>query len=710
MMPVRCSVIESDQEHRMPRPPRAARRLTLVAVVLGALAAPAAAPAALTFGPPQALPGSLPGGTSKFQGGEPSVSFDPAGDGHVYVVAPGGDGSGPGVSFWRSADHGATFGPGRAIGSTAGGGDSDVEVGIDHTVYVADLELAANAICRSHDFGATFDGNCETGTANNQQGPESDRQWLNHDPHNANLLYFTYHDFAAEFPLIYRSTNGGSSFTPCGNPYQPGSDAFLNYGTGGTDVGKPAIAGDGTMYVPITEPDQASPVTAPYNHFDVAIAKGGCTGTTQFTNSTVYTAPGANLANIFSSVAVDGGGTVYALSAGTLVANQPTYDVYLWVSHDQGATWTRHTVNPPDLKANVLPALAGGLGKDQVAVGWYGTATSGDPSNAANEWRYYAATSTDGGNSFDRATITPTPYHYGKICTGGITCTGGRNLLDFSSIAVDPSDGTVTAVFPGDPFDTPQNKATDSAAAYIARSTSLPRLAVGVSGASANATPGVPGARVPVACAASGGFLRVGVAKRSHGVGVTFARRGSAPVNVDVFQSSHGRTVIGERLVARFRNRSRSFTWNGAANRPGRHVADGYYFLRYQVRYAGQVDTRRVVLRRVNGRFVRRPEFYRRASCGTISAYKLERPVFGGPANRALGVAFRLTVPGRASVTVLRGTRVVRRYAAHSDRAARTYRLRFPAEGRPVGDYRFKLTVVTSSGKRVTAVLTSRRI
>jgi hypothetical protein len=547
----------------MPTSPRVVQRLALTAVLLAALLAPAAAMAdSSAFSAPQALPGSLPGGPTKFSGGEPSVSFDPAGDGHVYVVAPGGEGGGPGVGFWRSSDHAATFSPGRAIGSTAGGGDSDVEVGIDHTVYAADLEVAANAICRSHDFGATFDANCETGTTNNQQGPESDRQWLNHDPRDPKVLYLTYHDFAAEFPLVYRSSDGGSSFSPCGNPYQPGSDAFLNYGTGGTDVGKPALAADGSVYVPITEPDQGSPVTAPYNHFDVAIAKGGCTGTTQFTNSTVYTKPGANLANIFSAVAVDGGGTVYALSAGTLGADQKTYDVYLWVSHDQGATWFRHTVNPPDLKANVLPALAGGLGKDQVAVGWYGTAKSGDPSDAANEWRYYAATSTDGGESFNRSTITPTPYHYGKICTGGITCTGGRNLLDFSSIAVDPADGAVTAVFPGDPFDTPQNKARDSAAVYVARQTSLPRLAAGVSGPGASATPGIPetnnrptGGGGPRACVASGGFLRVGVKGRPRGVGLTFERRGTEPVDVDVFQSSRGRRVIGERLVARFARR-----------------------------------------------------------------------------------------------------------------------------------------------------------
>ena len=691
--------------------PRRGRCAVLIALALVAIATvlPGAALAGtLTMSAPQALPQSVPG-PDKFQGGEPSISFDPSGDGHVYSVAPGADGSGPGVGFWRSADHGVTWAAPKAIGSTAGGGDADVEVGIDHTVYLADLEVVANAICRSHDFGATFDGNCQTGTANNQQGPESDRQWLSHDPHNANILYFTYHDIAAQFPLIYRSTNGGSSFAPCGLIYQPGSDAFTNYGPGGTDVGKPAIAGDGTIYVPITEPDGSGTPTSPYNHFDIAVAKGGCTGTTQFVDHTIYTAPGASLANIFSDVAVDGSGTVYALAAGTLNATQKTFGVYLFVSHDQGTTWSKPIpVNTPDLKANMLPALAGGLGANEVAIGWYGTATSGDPNNAADQWRYYVAVSTDGGQTFDQTTVTPTPYHYGQICTVGILCTGGRNLLDFSSIAVDPADGTVVTVFPGDPFDTPSNGATDSAAAYVSREISVTPRLVGPGGGILGAGGTAPSSAG--ACIASAGFAKVSATPRGRRVRLGFTRRGDGLADVDVFQTSHGRHVIRERLVARFANRSRSFTWNGRANRRGRRVADGTYFVRYRIPYSGQIDTRRVVLLRRHGRFSRRPDFYRRASCGTIRSYKLSRPVFGGPSNRALGIAFQLNVPGRAQVTVMRGRRVVRRFAARQAVALRTYRLSFGARGRSRADYRVVLRVVPSGGKAVRATLTSARI
>jgi hypothetical protein len=705
-------------------------RFSLLPLVAALALAAAVAPAALAepnaFSAPQALPGSLPG-SDQFQGGEPSVEFDPAADGHVYAVAPGGNGSGPGVGFWRSSDHGQTWHDGQAIGSDAGGGDSDVEVGLDHTVYVADLELAANAICRSHDFGVTFDSNCDTGTASNQTGPESDREWINRDPKDKNVLYFTYHDVSAQFPLIYRSTDGGSSFTPCGLVYQPGSAAFSNFGPGGTDVGKPAISRDGAIYVPITEPDGVggSP-TSPYNHFEVAVSKTGCDGTTQFENHEIYSAPGASLANIFSDLAVGADGTVYALAAGTLGANQPTNDVYLWVSHDQGTTWSRPIqVNTPDLKSNALPALATGNGAGQVAIGFYGSTASGDPSADTNQWRYFVATSLDDGRTFEQTMITPDAFHLGGICTTGILCvTGNRNLLDFSSIAVDPADGTVLPVFPGDPFDTPQNGKTDSAAAYVARQTAGTRLvpgAVASGHAPGSGTSGAPsgsGRPTTTVCAATSGFAGVGARPSGSRVRLTFSRRLQREADVDVFQASQGRRVVKERLVARFAGREFGLTWDGKANRPGRKVTDGYYFVRYRMplgaeegkdEKGGRADTRRITLRRSHGKWSLRPSFYRKAGCGTLSAYKLLRPAFGGPRNSALGISYRLSRAARVRVTVTRAGHVVQRFPARSAKANRTYRLTFSARHRARGDYRFRLVAVRA-GRSTTATLTSKRL
>jgi hypothetical protein len=146
----------------------------------------AAAPAA--FSPPVKLP--------KWSGGEPSIAIDAQDPNAVYVVAPqhipavlngaaGNTGSGSnGVGFWASHDGGKTFPIDRNIASTNGGGDSDVEVGVDHAVYVADLELVATDLCTSTDGGKTFTSPTLLGSTpcgpvtGNHQGPEADREWI----------------------------------------------------------------------------------------------------------------------------------------------------------------------------------------------------------------------------------------------------------------------------------------------------------------------------------------------------------------------------------------------------------------------------------------------------------------------------------------------------------------------------------------------------
>jgi hypothetical protein len=222
----------------------------LVTVVAVALLPTAAASAALNFSDPVALPKSLPQEHQQ-QGGEPSMAFDPSGDGHLYAVAPGGEDKG--VNFWASANGGDTWQYVRTIGSSAGGGDSDVEVGIDHKVYALDLELASSAVCRSTDFGKTFGDGCETGQAQDQAGAEEDRQWLAHDPKDASIVYFNYHDLSLQYPIIEKSADGGGSFAPCGNLVDP-SNPLFPAAIGNTIVGKTAIGTDGNLYVPIGAP------------------------------------------------------------------------------------------------------------------------------------------------------------------------------------------------------------------------------------------------------------------------------------------------------------------------------------------------------------------------------------------------------------------------------------------------------------------------
>ena len=123
----------------------------------------------------------------------------------------------------------------------------------------------------------------------------------------------------------------------------------------------------------------------------------------------------------------------------------------------------------------------------------------------------------------------------------------------------------------------------------------------------------------PTACAATAGFTSVGLRRSGRGLRLDLTPRAGGAATVSVFQQSSGRRITGERLVARFTNRTGSFTWNGRANQKGRTVTDGYYFVRYRI--AG--DTRRIALRRSNGRFTKVGDFYRRATCDLVPSYKL---------------------------------------------------------------------------------------
>ncbi|HLX87788.1 MAG TPA: sialidase family protein [Acidimicrobiales bacterium] len=451
-----------------------------------------------TFSAPQELPDQTGTGGS-LTGGEPSLTIDVVnGITHVYVSSPigvpaiagqltGGATCGNGAAFWRSADGAGSFSPGQCIGSGLGGGDDSTAVTPNHNLYLADLEAVASAVCKSTDLGATFTsgngiGGC-TQLVTDQTGPEDDRPWLTGGPQNQ--LYFTYHDFAFGLPLIERSDNAGSTFLPCGSILQPGSAAMTNYSPAeGTLVADPAIDRAGNLYVEVSEPSNTNTSQQfPLTHLFMAVGKGGCNKGTVFKDSTIYANSGANLGNIFDAVAVDGGGTIYVVAAGQTTSASKTSDVWLFTSHDGGTTWSAPVqVNAPGLTANAMPAIVGGPVAGQVAVGWYGSSTSNTPDDTNDVWNYYVATSTQGGlpGTFGQAQVTPTPFHFGDICTEGVFCgmpgfPSNRNLLDFTSLGVDPLTGCVVAAMPGDPYNTfavqAAGKGTGNSSVYVARQT-----------------------------------------------------------------------------------------------------------------------------------------------------------------------------------------------------------------------------------------------
>ena len=207
--------------------------------------------------------------------------------------------------------------------------------------------------------------------------------------------------------------------------------------------------------------------------------------------------------------------------------------------------------------------------------------------------------------------------------------------------------------------------------------------------------PGQPSA-VESCAATSTVFRSVAARPRGRSLRLTFSRRARRAVRIDVFRVSDGRTVLGNRRVARLR---RSGTLRG------RRLGSGYYFVRFR---SGR-DDRRIALRRSRGRFRTAKPFYRRASCGAVTSYKLERPVFGGRSNRALGIAFRVRRAGTVGVEVRRAGRVVRRFRSVRRRGRITHRLRLPSERLRRGTYEVRLTYV-SGGVQVRTSLFSRRL
>jgi hypothetical protein len=218
----------------------------------------------------------------------------------------------------------------------------------------------------------------------------------------------------------------------------------------------------------------------------------------------------------------------------------------------------------------------------------------------------------------------------------------------------------------------------------------------------------------PTACTASArGFRSVsvrGAGKRRLRIG--FVRKVRQPITIDLFQTSSRRRVLQERLVARFRGRFKPLTFNDRQARGKRKVTDGYYFVRLRMNLgASRADYRRVTLLRRNGRWYRRPPHYRKESCTLLTSYKLLRPVFGGSNGRGVAASYRLTRRARASLTIMRGNRVIRRGKMRVRRADITHRAKLSARGLPRGDYRFILRVrPIGGGRTVRAVLTSRRI
>jgi hypothetical protein len=209
-----------------------------------------------------------------------------------------------------------------------------------------------------------------------------------------------------------------------------------------------------------------------------------------------------------------------------------------------------------------------------------------------------------------------------------------------------------------------------------------------------------PGSGKP--CATAAGFRRAKVTPHKHGLRFAVSRRVKRPFTVDVFRDSRGRRVLGNHRVAHFAKRTKSFTWKG------RGAGDGLYFARLVLKGAGLRDTRRFTLAHRDRRFRLRPPHYAKDSCTLIHSAKLSSPAWGGTSHARLGTAVRLIRKGSLTITIRRGTKVVRRFTIKQ--AGTKTRHVYLAPGRlRRGDYRVTIVARAASlTQRVT--LTSRKL
>ena len=99
-----------------------------------------------------------PGGSSEDKQWITVDNFAGPGNGNVYLLSRrfGGTGGGPGIYFFRSTDHGDTFGPTNGTLIVPGAQGAFVAVGPDHSVYAFWYAGATIQMRKSTDQGLTF--------------------------------------------------------------------------------------------------------------------------------------------------------------------------------------------------------------------------------------------------------------------------------------------------------------------------------------------------------------------------------------------------------------------------------------------------------------------------------------------------------------------------------------------------------------------------
>lgn len=384
------------------------------------------------FSNPLTLPGP-PDVVFNLQGIEPRVKTDALGN--LYAAAI--QGIPAGTDAWKSMDGGATWeylgqpdgaqvaaaSGGRGLG--LGGGDEDLALAPNGTVYINSLWLGSLTQSTSSDGGHVWKVNPVSSDI-----PEDDRQWI--ASHGNNELYLTYKQTGAllngtQTIVVLKSFDGGLTFPQIATVTTP------SMGVQPGDQGNIEVDPSGNVYTVFFSTDGKK----------LYISRSSDGGKTWILKL-VYTAT-SSLVNVFPSLAIDTAGNLY-------IAYSDSHNVFLTHSTDQAATWSApvRVSNGSASKSAIGPwVTAGDAGK--VNITWWGTTATNNNDGTA-QWKVFFSQSLNALSAIPTFAQTSATgvMHVGAICTNGTGCASGtRNIAEYFAPGLS-LDGSELVVYSDD--------------------------------------------------------------------------------------------------------------------------------------------------------------------------------------------------------------------------------------------------------------------
>ncbi len=376
--------------------------------------------------------------------GRPGCGTNTAGEPSLHVsrenlVGLGSeDGVGSGSEYWRAPQVGGTSsaspcgltysGQPNAVSNVgASGGDIDTAFAPQksslgtYRLYVASLNLASINVAVSNDNGATF-----TQTPVQGSVPVDDREWV--AAYGANTSLLSYHDIATSNIDVLRSDNGGAAYTQLSRVIPDTDYKASNNELGNLVIDHNNPTADGFWaYQSFVAPSNAPAATATSSSYNEAFLGVSQDGGKTWADKPIpcSTKFGKNgLGHNFPNVSVAPNGTLFYT-----VSNDKS--IYVASSTNHGDSWTCSGAISSTSQAIFPWIVSTDAGQDLVYYGAVGT-------GATQRWYvYFAQNHTQSLSGWTTKQLMP--VHQGPVCEGGVSCTGGRQLLDDFAVDTDQS-------------------------------------------------------------------------------------------------------------------------------------------------------------------------------------------------------------------------------------------------------------------------------